>query len=75
MAGAVTFQPRATVAPKASTRTDPALIRWPLIGIGLIFLALFLFLPLTAVFVNALEKGVSGYLVSIKEPDAFPPSA
>ena len=71
MAGAVTFQPRATLALKARGRTDPALIRWPLIVIGLIFLGLFLFLPLAAVFANALQKGVSGYLASIKEAEAL----
>jgi sulfate/thiosulfate transport system permease protein len=38
---------------------------------GLIFLGLFLFLPLTAVFANALVKGVSAYLAAIKEPDAL----
>jgi sulfate/thiosulfate transport system permease protein len=72
MAGLVVSQPRTTIAPaKALTRTDPALIRWPLIMVGLIFLSLFLFLPLTAVFANALEKGVSAYLAAIKEPDAL----
>jgi sulfate transport system permease protein len=47
------------------------LIRWPLIVIGLLFLGLFLFLPLTAVFANALEKGWFAYLAAVKEPDAL----
>jgi sulfate transport system permease protein len=72
MASNVASQLGATVAPaKADTRTDPALIRWPLIVTGLVFLGLFLFVPLTAVFANAFEKGVSGYLAAIKEPDAL----
>jgi sulfate/thiosulfate transport system permease protein len=59
------------VRPRARARTDPALIRWPLIVTGLLFLGLFLFLPLTAVFSNALAKGVSVYFSAIKEPDAW----
>ena len=72
MARAVASQPRRKGTPaKAFNRTDPALIRWPLIIVGLIFLSLFLFLPLTAVFANALRKGISAYLAAIKEPDAM----
>jgi sulfate/thiosulfate transport system permease protein len=58
------------VRARSRARTDPAVVRWPLIGIGLLFLGLFLFLPLTAVFSNALAKGMSSYLGAIKEPDA-----
>jgi len=72
MGGAIASQLEATITrTKAGARTDPAVIRWPLIVIGLVFLGLFLLLPLTAVFANALEKGVAGYLAAIKEPDAF----
>ncbi len=51
-------------------RTDPALVRWTLIVIGGLFLALFLFLPLAAVFANAFEKGVTAYFAALKEPEA-----
>src|SRR6516225_8168191 len=72
MGGAIASQLEAKVTrTKAGARTDPAVIRWPLIVIGLVFLGLFLLLPLTAVFANALEKGMAGYLAAIKEPDAF----
>src|ERR1700757_439898 len=72
MAGNLASQPRAATAPvRNRARTDPAWIRWALIVIGLLFLGLFLFLPLTAVLANALEKGVSGYLAAVKEPDAL----
>ena len=42
-----------------------------LIGVALAFLALFLFVPLAAVFFEALKKGVGVYLAAISEPDAL----
>lgn len=51
--------------------TEPAVIRWLLTGIAVIFLGLFLLLPLAAVFVQALEKGVSVYFASLHETDAL----
>ena len=37
--------------------SEPAWIRWALIGVSLAFLSLFLFIPLAAVFTEALRKG------------------
>jgi sulfate transport system permease protein len=49
-----------------------ALIRkWLLIGIALTFLALFILLPLLAVFSQALSKGVKLYFLAITEPEAL----
>ena len=42
-----------------------------LIGVALAYLALFLFLPLFAVFFEALRKGWGTYLAAIAEPDAW----
>lgn len=53
------------------SQTEPAVIRWLLIAIALIFLALFLLLPLAAVFSQAFEKGVAVYLEALKEPDTL----
>jgi sulfate/thiosulfate transport system permease protein len=50
---------------------EPAWIRWLLIGTALSFLGLFLFVPLAAVFTEALRKGFSVYLVAFDEPDAL----
>ncbi|MFO1337675.1 MAG: sulfate ABC transporter permease subunit CysW [Burkholderiaceae bacterium] len=50
--------------------TEPAWVRWLLIGIAFTFLALFLFVPLAAVFHEAFKKGVDVYLAAITEPDA-----
>jgi len=46
-------------------------VRWILIGIAMAFVGLFLLLPLAAVFVEALRKGVDVYLASFKDADAL----
>ncbi|HJV68211.1 sulfate ABC transporter permease subunit CysW [Ideonella sp.] len=50
---------------------EPAWVRALLIGIALTFLSLFLFVPLAAVFTEALKKGLDVYLAAIVEPDAL----
>ncbi|PKO93913.1 MAG: sulfate ABC transporter permease subunit CysW [Betaproteobacteria bacterium HGW-Betaproteobacteria-1] len=50
--------------------SEPAWIRWTLIGITLAFLSVFLFIPLAAVFTEALRKGVETYFAALVEPDA-----
>lgn len=51
--------------------TEPRWIRWLLIGAALAFLALFVGLPLAAVFVSAFSKGWAVYLAAISEPIAL----
>jgi sulfate transport system permease protein len=51
--------------------TEAAWVRYTLIGISLIFLFLFLVLPLAAVFAEALRKGFDAYWQALKEPDAW----
>jgi sulfate transport system permease protein len=60
------------VAPRrvSDATTEPAWLRRVLIAVALAFLAVFLFVPLIAVFVEALKKGVDVYLAAISEPDA-----
>lgn len=53
------------------TLTEPAWIRWTLIGIALGFLALFLVMPLIIVFVEAFTKGIAAYFDSFNNPDAL----
>jgi sulfate transport system permease protein len=50
---------------------EPAWLRWILIGSALVFLGLFLFVPLAAVFTEALRKGFAVYLAAFEEPDAL----
>ena len=51
--------------------TDPVWVRAALIGGALLFLALFLLLPLVAVFVEALRRGFDAYWTALIEPDAI----
>jgi sulfate transport system permease protein len=63
----------ATTAPRAVTRAtgESRAVRWTLIGIALVFLALVLLLPLALVFVQAFAKGLPAYWEAIREPDAL----
>jgi len=58
-------------APRASVTTEPRAVRWLLTGIALAFLALFLVVPVVAVFTEALRKGFDTYLAALVEPDAL----
>lgn len=49
---------------------EPLWVRVLLIALALAFVTLFLFIPLVAVFTEALRKGWDVYLASIQEPDA-----
>ena len=51
--------------------TEPPLLRWALTGAALLFLGVFLFVPLASVFAQALEKGAGVYLSALREPDAL----
>jgi sulfate transport system permease protein len=51
--------------------TEPAGVRWALIALALGFLTLFLAVPLAAVFVEALAKGLGAYVGAIREPVAL----
>jgi sulfate transport system permease protein len=50
--------------------TEPAWVRWTLTGTALAFLALFLALPLAAVFWEALSAGWRTYLAALVHPEA-----
>ena len=52
------------------SRTEPAWVRRTLIGLALLFLTLFLFMPLVSVFFEAFKKGWEVYVAAITEPDA-----
>jgi sulfate transport system permease protein len=49
---------------------EPAIVRWALIAIALLFIVVVLFLPLILVFLEALRHGIGAYLAAITEPDA-----
>jgi sulfate transport system permease protein len=58
-------------AARTGPREEPDVIRWALLAVAFAFLALFLFVPLAAVFHEALKKGWEVYLAAILEPDAL----
>ncbi len=67
LAQAVRTQP----AIKQPALKETPLTQWLLTLAALAFLLLFLFLPLLAVFVEALRQGIGAYLAALVEPDAF----
>jgi len=62
--------PSQNMRSKAETTESP-IVRLLLIGVALVFLFLFLVLPLATVFSEALSKGFTTYLNALGEPDAL----
>jgi sulfate/thiosulfate transport system permease protein len=69
MAATVLPRPRAATTTRATT--EPILVKVALTGVAIAFLALFLVVPLLAVFAQALEKGWSAYAAALTEPMAL----
>ncbi|MBI5924432.1 MAG: sulfate ABC transporter permease subunit CysW [Aquabacterium sp.] len=61
-----------TIAPPnvVGATKEPVWVRWVLISIALVFLTIFLFVPLVSVFFEAFKKGADVYLAAVTEPDA-----
>jgi sulfate transport system permease protein len=51
--------------------SEPVAVRLLLTAVALVFLGLFLFVPLAAVFAQAFEKGAGAYLAAITDPEAL----
>lgn len=68
----VAIVPSRTLSPPdvAGATTEPAWVRRLLIGVALVFLSLFLFVPLVTVFFEAFKKGWDVYVAAITDPDA-----
>lgn len=71
MAGAVTvhLSKEASRRPRHITESGP--VKWLLIGIALFFLSLIVLLPLAAVIVESLKKGLDVYFAALRDPDAL----
>ncbi|MBI4667100.1 MAG: sulfate ABC transporter permease subunit CysW [Nitrospinae bacterium] len=54
-----------------ATVGEPWFVRWALIGVALLFMAVFLVAPLVTVFVEALSKGFDAYLSAIIDSDTL----
>ena len=59
------------VAVRRSATTEPALVRWVLIAVALLFMALFLVIPLVAVFAQAFSKGIGYYFHTLAAPNTL----
>jgi sulfate transport system permease protein len=59
------------MTPRNNATSEPAWVRYALIGTTLVFIFLFLVLPLAAVFTEALRKGSEAFWEALKEPDAW----
>ncbi len=74
MAGATTLHlggdHAARFESRAATRETP-LVKWLILGTALVFFAVFLLMPLIAVFVEALRKGWGVYITALTDPDAL----
>ena len=55
---------------RAATRETP-FVKWLILGTALTFFAVFLLMPLIAVFVEALRKGWETYVSALVDPDAL----
>jgi sulfate transport system permease protein len=66
----VTARPPVPARSALAATAEPVWVRRTLIGVALVFLTLFLFVPLVSVFFEAFKKGVDVYLAAIVEPDA-----
>ncbi len=56
---------------RSRATSEPVWVRWTLITIVLLFLGLFLIVPLAAVFTEALRKGFETYITALTDPDAL----
>ena len=60
-----------TLPAAAPVTTEPVWLRATLIGFVLVFLSLFLLVPLVSIFVEAFREGLRAYWVAITDPDAL----
>lgn len=71
MAGVISMRHTEHAFAVRSATSESGWVRWSLIGMSIAFLALFLFLPLVAVFAEAFRKGIGAYFESFTEPAAL----
>ena len=70
-AGAARVHARAAGKRGVNARTDPAWLRWTIIAVAVLFLGLFIVLPLAVVFTEALANGVRAYFAALRDPDTL----
>jgi sulfate transport system permease protein len=58
-------------APRHDVHTEPGPIRFVIIAMALIFLSVFVVLPLVVVFAQAFAKGAGAFVAALSEPEAW----
>ena len=58
-------------AARNNLRTEPKAVRIVIIALSILFLSVFVVLPLVVVFAQAFSKGVLAYLAALAEPEAL----
>ncbi|MFC4597012.1 sulfate ABC transporter permease subunit CysW [Cohnella hongkongensis] len=71
MAGIVTNPQSAKKRTAPPHLSEPGFVKYVLIGVALLFLALIVLLPMAAVLAEAFRKGWSAYLSALTDPDAM----
>jgi len=69
MAGALPAITTGAAGKQRAALGDPPAVRWVLITVSLLFLGIFVGLPVASVFVEALRKGLGAYTAAIADPD------
>ncbi|MDU0814278.1 sulfate ABC transporter permease subunit CysW [Bacillus siamensis] len=59
-----------TAAPKREMRESPV-VKWVLISAVLLFLSIFLIMPLAFIFIEAFKKGEEAYILFVTHPDSL----
>ncbi|MCP3461302.1 sulfate ABC transporter permease subunit CysW [Bradyrhizobium sp. CCGUVB23] len=59
------------VAARENLRTEPKAVRIAIISVAVLFLTVFVVLPLVVVFAQAFSKGIMAYLAALSEPEAL----
>ncbi len=70
MAGYVSVKASGSSIERPRHISESGVVKWLLIGVAVLFLALLLVLPLVTVFVQAFRKGAEVYFASLHETDA-----
>ncbi len=70
MAGTVTSRSSAKAVVRAKPVSEPRAVKWLLIGIAFVFLALIVLLPLLTVFIEGMKRGWDVYISALTDPDA-----
>ena len=71
IAGSLSLPGRGSLYEKKVATRDPVFVKYAVIGLSLTFFAVFLLLPLFAVFSEALRKGWDAYFAALVEPDTI----